>query len=76
MNCEVLKLLSLLTKGKEDPLRVAVEEKLLLKPLLHEPRNKLACCRKEETSLIIWVLRASLLRAVSSSCSTRTEASL
>lgn len=62
MSSEVLKLLLLLlTTRKEDPFRVAVEDKLLLKLLLREPRNKFACSRKEETSLLIWVLEASLL---------------
>lgn len=51
----------MLTKWKEDLFRVAVEEKLLLKLLRQEGRDKPACCRKEEMSLIIGVLGANLM---------------
>lgn len=72
---QVVELL-LLTKCKENPFRVAVEKKLLLKPLLHEPRNKLACCRKRGDVSHYLGAGSQSVRAVSSSCSTRTEASL
>lgn len=60
LSSEVVELL-LLTKSERYLFRFAVEEKLLLKRLLHEPSSELASCRKEETSPIIWALGASLL---------------
>lgn len=71
MSSEILKLWGCCsTNWKEDPW----EEKPRLKLTLCEPRHRLACCRKEETSHYLGA--GSQCVGVSSSCSTRTVASL